>query len=164
MSLEDRFILMVKEYEGVIFKITTIYTNTQDDQKDLYQEIVLQLWRAFESFRNESKISTWLYRVAMNTAITRLKKEKRKGTQIPISQVILNYTESPNTELEERLAILYKHIEGLGNLEKGLILLYLEDKSYEEMAEITGLSVSNVGTRLSRIKQKLKSKVKETNA
>lgn len=159
MSLEDQFILMIKEYEAVIFKITTIYTNTQDDQKDLYQEIVLQLWRAFENFRGDSKVSTWLYRVAMNTAITRLRKEKRKGTELPISQVVLSYTEQSNTAFEERLAALYQHIEGLNDLDKGLILLYLEDKSYEEMAEITGLSASNVGTRLSRIKQKLKAKV-----
>lgn len=161
MSLEARFVQLVKENEGVIFKITSIYTRTQDDQNDLYQEIVFQLWKAFGSFRNESKVSTWLYRVAMNTAITRLRKEKRQAPQIPISQAVLNRTENTDSEFEERLAMLYQHIERLNNLEKGLILLFLEDKSYEEMAEITGLTVSNVGTRLSRIKQKLKTQVSE---
>ena len=96
----------------------------------------------------------------MNTAITRLRKEKRRKDQVPINQVVLNYAESTNIELEERVAMLYQHIERLNDLEKGLILLYLEEKSYDEMAEITGLSVSNVGTRLTRIKQKLKSQVK----
>jgi len=163
MSLEEQFIVMIKTYESVIFKITTIYTRTQDDQQDLYQEIVLQLWRAYHNFRQEAKVSTWLYRVAMNTAISRLKKEKRKGTQVPISQVVLAQTEHPNIALEERLKVMYQHIAQLNPLEKGLILLYLEDKSYEEMAEITGLSASNVGTRLSRIKKKLKSKVKSTS-
>lgn len=161
MSLEAQFIQLIKENEGVIFKITSIYTRNQADQHDLYQEIVLQLWKAFGSFRNESKISTWMYRVAMNTAITRLRKDKKKGQQVPISQVVLNRTETTDVAFEERLKVLYQHIEKLNDLEKGLILLFLENKSYEEMAEITGLSVSNVGTRLSRIKAKLKSQVKE---
>ncbi|MBQ0733306.1 RNA polymerase sigma factor [Aquimarina celericrescens] len=156
MSKEYEFTRIIKDHEGVIYKITTVYTNNQDDQKDLYQEIVYQLWKSFDSFKGNSKISTWMYRVALNTAITRLKKEKRRGDQIGIDKVIIQQTEQYDSEFEERLKIVYTHIQGLNELEKGLMLLFLEGKKYEEIALITGLSPSNVGTRISRIKQKLK--------
>ncbi|TSE11434.1 RNA polymerase sigma factor [Aquimarina algiphila] len=159
MAKEYEFTQIIKDHEGVIFKITTIYTNNHEDQKDLYQEIVYQLWKSFDNFRGDSKISTWMYRVGLNTAITRLKKEKRKGNQIGIDQVIMKQTDQYDTEFEERLKILYAHIHGLNELEKGLMLLLLEGKKYEEIASITGLSPSNVGTRISRIKQKLKTQI-----
>ncbi|GAA4277377.1 RNA polymerase sigma factor [Aquimarina mytili] len=159
MSKELEFTRIIREHEGVIFKITTIYTNNHDDQKDLYQEIVYQLWKSYANFRGEAKISTWMYRVALNTAITRLKKEKRRGIQIGIDKIIMQQTQQYDTEFEERLKVLYTHIHGLNELEKGVMLLLLEGKKYEEIAEITGLSPSNVGTRISRIKQKLKSQI-----
>jgi RNA polymerase sigma-70 factor (ECF subfamily) len=156
---QEAFIRIIKENEGIIFKISTVYTNNEDDQKDLYQEIVLQLWKAFSQFRKDAKISTWLYRVALNTAITQFRKAKKNSNQISIDKIVLNYTENANTVFEERLKTLYYHIATLNDLEKGIILLYLEDKNYEEIAAITGLSVTNVGTRLSRIKQKIKSQI-----
>lgn len=159
MGKEVEFTQIIKDHEGVIFKITTIYTDNQEDQKDLYQEIVYQLWKSYDNFLGNSKISTWMYRVALNTAITRLKKEKRKGDQIGIDKVIMKQTEKYDTEFEERLKVLYAHINGLNKLEKGLILLFLEGKKYEEIAIITGLSPSNVGTRISRIKHKLKTQI-----
>jgi len=161
MSLEDKFVQVIKENEGIIYKVASIYTREREDQHDLYQEIILQLWRAWKSFRNESKISTWMYRIAMNTAITRVRKDKRKTVNVPLDTVTLNYSTQTNPDLEERLSILYRHIESLSKFDKGIILLYLEDRNYEEIAEITGLSSSNVGTRLSRIKQKLKSQIAE---
>lgn len=159
MDHQEAFIRIIKEHEGIIFKISTVYTNNEDDQKDLYQEIVLQLWKAFGQFRNDAKISTWLYRVALNTAITQFRKAKKNSHQISIDKIILNYTENANTAFEEQLKTLYYHIATLNDLEKGIILLYLEDKNYEEIAAITGLSVTNVGTRLSRIKKKIKSQI-----
>ena len=156
MDREKEFIQVIKENEGVIFKITTIYTDNREDQQDLYQDIVYQLWRSFESFRGASKFSTWMYRIALNTALTRIKKNKRKGISIGIDKVVLHQTEYYDTEFEERLKVLYAHIQQLNVLEKGLMLLLLEGKKYEEIAEITGLSKSNVGTRISRIKNKLK--------
>ncbi len=159
MGKEQEFTRIIKDHEGVIFKITTIYTNNHEDQKDLYQEIVYQLWKAYDSFKGDSKISTWMYRVALNTAITRLKKEKRKENQIGIDKIITREIEQYDTEFEERLKVLYAHIHGLNELEKGLMLLLLEGKKYEEIAVITGLSPSNVGTRISRIKQKLKTQI-----
>lgn len=162
MSVEDKFIEMIKKNEGVIYKITTIYARNGEDQKDLYQEIVAQLWTAFEKFRGEAKMSTWIYRIALNTAITRLRKETKRNS-ISIDQAILTYTENHDPIWEEKIKLLYHHIGLLNNLEKGVILLFLEDKSYEEIATITGLSPSNVGTRLSRIRQKLRTKMLEKN-
>ena len=159
MGKEESFTRIIKDNEGVIFKITTIYTDNRQDQKDLYQEIVYQLWKSFDSFRNESKISTWMYRIALNTAIGQLKKSKKHSNKTGIDQVVLQQTENYDTEFENRLKMVYEQIHQLNILEKGLILLLLEGKKYEEIAEITGLSETNVGTRISRIKQKLKSRI-----
>lgn len=159
MGKEESFTRIIMENEGVIFKITTIYTQNEQDQKDLYQEIVYQLWKSFDSFRNESKISTWMYRVALNTAINQLNKGKKHSNTTGIDQVVLRQTENYDAQFENRLKIVYQHINQLNILEKGLILLLLEGKKYEEIAEITGLSETNVGTRISRIKQKLKSRI-----
>ena len=159
MDREVEFVRTIKENEGVIFKITTIYTDNREDQRDLYQDIVYQLWKSFDAFRGEAKFSTWMYRIALNTALSRIKKNKRKGHALPIEQVVLTQTELYDTVFEERIKILYEQIHQLNVLEKGLMLLLLEGKSYSEIAEITGLTPSNVGTRISRIKTKLKSKI-----
>ena len=155
MQREEKFVRIIKQHEGVIFKITTMYTDNRDDQKDLYQDVVYQLWKSFDSFRAESKISTWMYRIALNTALTRLKKSKRMGNTISIDRVVMQQTDNYNPEFEEKLKVLYTHIKQLNVIEKGLMLLLLEGKKYDEIAEITGLSPSNVGTKISRIKQKL---------
>jgi RNA polymerase sigma-70 factor (ECF subfamily) len=162
MAKEEAFVKIIKQNEGVIFKITTIYTENADDQKDLYQDIVYQLWKSFDSFRDEAKISTWMYRVAMNTALTRIRKKKRHGNRVSMDRVVLQQTEQYDSGFEERLKQVYASIHQLNELEKGLILLLLEGKNYGEIAEITGLTPSNVGTRISRIKQNLKSKVTKT--
>lgn len=159
MDREVEFVRTIKENEGVIFKITTIYTDNREDQRDLYQDIVYQLWKSFDAFRGEAKFSTWMYRIALNTALSRIKKNKRKGHALPIEQVVLTQTELYDTVFEERIKTLYEQIHQLNVLEKGLMLLLLEGKSYSEIAEITGLTPSNVGTRISRIKTKLKSKI-----
>ena len=159
MQKESEFTQIVKEHEGVIYKITSIYTDTHEDRKDLYQEIVYQLWKAYDSYRGEAKISTWMYRVALNTAITRFKKEKKRGIQIPMDSLVKRKTEPYDEVFEERLQLVYSHIKRLNELEKGLMLLLLEGKKYEEIALITGLSPTNVGTRISRIKQKLKTQI-----
>lgn len=159
MGKEEAFVHTIKEYEGMIFKITTIYTNNQYDQKDLYQEIVYQLWKSFDSYRKEAKISTWLYRVALNTALVQLRKQKRRAEALPIDQVVLHVTDQHDPVFETQLKRLYTQIGKLDILEKGIILLFLEGKKYEEIGEILGLSTTNVGTRLSRIKSKLKERI-----
>ena len=159
MPLKDQFTKVIKANEAIIFKISTVYTRTKEDQQDLYQDIVVQLWKAFSQFRNEAQISTWIYRIALNTAITRLRKTKKRGTQVPIDQAILQYTENTDPEFEARVKMLYQYIDTLNDLDKGIILLYLENKSHEEIAGIIGISVTNVGTRISRIRQKMKTQI-----
>ncbi|MDB9783137.1 RNA polymerase sigma factor, partial [Winogradskyella sp.] len=144
-----------------IYKITRIYSNNTEDQKDLYQEIVYQLWKSYSSFKGNSKISTWMYRIALNTAISNLKKEKRRGSQVSIDNLLLNQMDQVDTVMEERITLLYAHIKELSIVERGIILLHLEGKSYDEIATITGFTNTNIGTRLARIKQKLKTQVKK---
>jgi RNA polymerase sigma factor (sigma-70 family) len=154
MQQEKEFIKTIKAHEGVIYKITHVYAKDTEDQKDLYQEIVYQLWKSFSSFKGNSKISTWMYRVALNTSITHQKKKRVTG--IPLDFELLHLTEEHDAETEERLRQMYFQIKKLNIIEKGIILLFLEGKSYDEISEITGFTNTNVGTRLGRIKQKLK--------
>ncbi len=159
MSKEEKFIQLIKENEGIIYKITRIYSNNENDLKDLYQEVVYQLWKAYDNFRGDSKISTWMYRIALNTALFHSKQAARNGHKVGLDKIVLKQ-ENYDPILEERLAIMYQHIKALNDLEKGIILLFLEGKKHEEIAEITGISATNVGTRIGRIKQKLKETIK----
>ncbi len=138
-----------------------IYSNTIEDQKDLYQEIVYQLWKSFGSFKGNSKISTWIYRVALNTSVSQLKSDKRRISQTSIDIVLLNRIDEVDTALEENISIMYAQIQHLTLIEKGLILLYLEGKNYDEISNITGFTTTNIGTRLSRIKKKLKTQIQK---
>ena len=159
MQDKTAFVAIIKENEGILYKITRVYTDTIEDQKDLYQEIVYQLWKSFDSFKGNSKISTWMYRIALNTSIASLNKRKKKIQQANLDFELLHVIEEKDTIIEEQLNLLYTTIKQLNVIEKGLILLFLEGKSYEEIALITGFSNSNVGTRLSRIKKKLKTNI-----
>jgi RNA polymerase sigma factor (sigma-70 family) len=162
MDKKELFIKVIKENEGLIFKVTTLYTNSPEDRSDLSQEIIYQLWKSFGSFNEQSKLSTWMYRVALNTAIYHLKQNKRGIATTPIDIDALRFADEKDTEAEERIKMLYQHIQLLNLLEKGVILLYLEGKSHEEIAAIIGLSVTNVGTRISRIREKLKTQIVKT--
>ena len=158
---KKEFIQHIKDNEGILYKVTSVYSKNKEDQKDLYQDIVYQSWKSYESFKGNSKISTWIYRIALNTAISHLKKEKRKGNQISIDTILLNKMEQIDTELEDQITLLYSLIKKLNVIEKGIIILYLEGKSYDEISIITGFTVTNIGSRLSRIKKKLKSQIRK---
>jgi len=158
MAKEADFYQMIKNHEGIIYKITRLYCDTYEDQMDLYQEIVYQLWKGYGSFRGDSKQSTWMYRVALNTAFTYLRKEKKKGKNVGLEHIQLPY-EIKDSLLEERLTKMYAQIKQLPDIEKGIILLLLEGKKYEEIAKITGFSRSNVATRISRTKDKLRKRL-----
>ena len=162
MNKKDIFISAISENQGLIFKVASIYTNTKEDRNDLSQEIIYQLWRSFDSFQQKSSLSTWMYRVAMNVAIQRLKITKRKILTIPLDEQFLNFQDIDTSEIEEKWKVLKQHIDQLNLLDKGIVLLYLENKSYEEIAQIIGISTSNVGTKLSRIKEKLKNQILKT--
>lgn len=156
MKREDEFIQLIQENQGLIYKIATIYTRDRVEQEDLCQEIVYQTWKSFDQFKKASKPSTWLYRVGMNTAISNLNRSKKQVTAVPMDGLELNLMDEVDSQKEEQIKLMYTGIRKLGLLDRGIVFLYLEGKNHEEIAEIVGISVSNVGTRLSRIKEKLR--------
>jgi RNA polymerase sigma factor (sigma-70 family) len=161
MKNKHDFITTVKANEGIIYKVAKLYTLNKQDEQDLYQDIVLQLWKSFDSFRNDAKISTWIYRIALNTSIVYLTREKKRGTRIPMDEVRLEGLDTSDSLIDQNMEVMHAHIKELNIIEKGIILLYLEGNSYEEIATITGFTSSNIGTRLGRIKQKLKAQIKK---
>lgn len=156
MERQHVFIKSIQENERLIYKVASFYTDCKDDRDDLVQEIIYNLWKSFETFKHNSSLSTWMYRIAMNVAIYHLKKTKRKVPTIQISLEISNSSETVFNDSEEKLHTLKKHIGDLNLFDKGILMLYLESKSHEEIAEIVGISKTNVGTKLSRIKDKLR--------
>ncbi|NDW18481.1 sigma-70 family RNA polymerase sigma factor [Dysgonomonas sp. 216] len=150
-EVENNFVEMIRKNEGIIYKVTSFYANEEQPINDLYQEVVLNLWKAYPSFRGDSKLSTWIYRIALNTCVTFFRRSKSRPSYVDL---VIDIPESPdnNDDIKE----LYRLINKLGKIERALVLLYLDDKTYKEIAEITGLTVTNVATKLSRIKDKLK--------
>ena len=161
---DTRFLQLIGENKGILFKISKIYQDDPEDRDDLLQEMILQLWLAFDSFRGESKFSSWMYKVALNTAIVFFKKQKRRpdSEQLPHSFDQAE-EQSPAGEKEEQLAIFYKAVKQLGKIEKALIYLYMENQPYEEIAATLGITSLNVRVRLNRIKTKLKEIIKTMN-
>jgi RNA polymerase sigma-70 factor (ECF subfamily) len=159
MPKEEEFVTLIREHQGLIYKVSALYTEQKQDRNDLYQEIVFQLWKSFDSFRADSKISTWMYRVALNTAIGHLNKKKKRKKEVQIDTISLIAEENSSGLMEERIRLLHREIGKLNILEKGIILLLLEGKKYEEISEITGLTTTNVGTKISRIKEKLRTEM-----
>lgn len=158
-KLEQEFATVIRTYERVIYKVCYMYATPHTPLPDLYQEVLLNVWKAFARFRHECKISTWIYRIALNTCISFIRKEKNIPEIVTLTPAADRMEE--DNETEAMLRQLYRMINQLGQLEKSIILLYLDDKSYEEIAEITGLTVTNVATKLSRIKDKLRKMKKE---
>lgn len=152
-QITETFINIIREHERLIYKVCSLYTTGSEDKNDLYQEIILQAWKAYPRFKGQAKVSTWLYRVALNTAISTTRKKRIKHHYE--EHILLNFPD-PMTGDDEQYKLLYNAISLLPELERALVLLYLEDKAYSEIAEIMGISVSNVGTKLARIKEKMK--------
>lgn len=148
---EKYFVDMIRQYEPIIYKVSSFYADQNQSINDLYQEVVLNLWKAYPSFRGESKISTWIYRIALNTCITFF---RRAGSQPVYVNLEIDVPEA--AESGDEIKELYALINRLGKIERALILLYLDEKSYKEISDITGLTVTNVATKISRIKEKLK--------
>ena len=155
--MEKEFIQIITENQGIIHKVCSIYCDLEEDRRDLFQEILAQLWKSYPSFRFESKFSTWMYRVALNTAITSFKKDKRQPDKSGISYENLQLAEEIyDTRTEDQIRILNQAVSQLTGIEKSIILLFLEDKKYEEIAEITGITQNYVRVKMNRIKKKLK--------
>ena len=159
MDKKQLFVKVVKEHQGLILKVAALYTNSSHDREDLSQEIVYQLWRSFDSFSGQAKISTWMYRISLNTAIKHLKQHKKAIATVPMDIETLSVPDRSEKD-EQLIKTLYDNIRLLNLLEKGIIMLYLDGKSHEEIAAIIGLSITNVGTKISRIREKLKAHIK----
>ena len=152
-----KFTELIEKNQGIIHKICNIYTDDEMSHEDLFQEIVLQLWRSFDSFKGNSKFSTWMYRVSLNTAIVLIRKKNKTIVTSPIENQIINFKpEEIDSVTEERLQLLYSAIKLLNNVERALILMYLEDIPYKEIAETMGISEVNARVKMNRAKQKLK--------
>jgi len=159
---KELFITAIKNNEGLIYKVASVYTNTKEDRNDLVQEIIYQLWKSFDSFNQRAALNTWMYSVAMNVAIYHLKIAKKKIQTVPMDNQFFDFYEPGDNGIEENWQVLKRHLNNLNLLDKGIVLLYLENKSYGEIAAITGISISNVGTKLSRIKEKIKKQIIKT--
>lgn len=154
------FVKLMQENKKIIYKICNSYCSNKEDRDDLAQEIVFNLWKAFPDFTPDYKFSTWMYRIALNVAISFYRKEMRALHFSSFSEdlVVFEETAENNTEKEKNLSLLQKFIQELNEIDRSIMLLYLDDKSHREISEILGLSESNIGTKISRIKDKLKSK------
>ena len=156
-ELENQFVTELENNQNIVHKVCSLYTDDRDSHKDLFQEITIQLWKAYPKFRGDSKFSTWMYRVALNTAITLYRKSKRRPQTRDYDSVIckIRAEEYDPTE-EQQLKLMYSAIRQLGDIDKALVFLYLEDKNYSEIAETLGITEVNARVKMNRIKTKLK--------
>jgi RNA polymerase sigma factor (sigma-70 family) len=153
---EQRFEKHIGDNELLIYKVCRIYAYTEADRQDLFQEVVLQSWIAFPKFRGQSKFSTWLYRIAINTAITRLRKQKDFIDSYEPATLPQRMDDNTSAEEEEQLQLLNRAIEQLNGVEKAIVMLYMEEKTYEEMEDILGISQGTLRVKMNRIKEKIR--------
>lgn len=151
---------LIGKNQRIIHKITLIYANSPVDREDLFQEICLQLWLSYPRFREEAQFTTWMYRVALNTAISNVRKSKNSFSFEPLRETDRITDENPDEK--EQVKLLYSAISKLNRIDKAIILLWLEEKNYEEIAAIMGTSKTNVSVKLVRIKRKLEELVGNT--
>jgi RNA polymerase sigma factor (sigma-70 family) len=158
---EKEFLEQIETHKGIIHKISKMYMDDEDDQKDLFQEIICQLWKSYDSFNHQSKFSSWMYRVALNTAIVYFKKQKRKeDLYATIGQEIEIPTDDAETK-ELQIAHFYKALQQLDKIEKALMFYFLEDYSHREIGVNLGISEGNARVKLNRAKNKLKELIKK---
>jgi len=154
--MEKEFIILINKYRALIFKVCNLYCHDAETRRDLFQEVVLQLWKSFPSFRRQSLGSTWIYKVTLNTAISNFRKESKRVEKTSISSDQFEVPDMlPDTDSADRWNSLQHAINKLSDIEKAIVMLYLDEKSYEEMSEIIGIPISNIGVRINRIKKKL---------
>lgn len=152
-NYEQEFISFINENRNIIYKICFLYSNKLQSHDDLFQEVVINLWNAWPKFRGECKVQTWVYRIALNTCVSFLRKSKARPDSIPLTRSIEAI--APEEDMA-KVHELYRLIGNLGKLEKAIVLLYIEERSHDEISNIIGISRSNVAVKLFRIKEKLK--------
>ena len=153
------FTEIIEQHKGILFKVARVYCPNENDRQDLIQEMMIQVWQSIHKYNGQFKISTWLYRISLNVAISFYRKNTTRANRFTVLNELTTEILTENkAETEQQLNLLEQFISELKELDKALILLYLEDKTHTEIAEIVGLSVSNVGTKVGRIKEKLKTR------
>ena len=152
----DFYTTYILPFSGIIIKLCRAYTNSQEDFEDYYQEVCLQIWRSKGNFRAESEWSTWVYRITLNVCLTLLKKKKNNGHHFVSDTLASEESEDNHAFSDESLNLLYDAIRTLSEIDRGIVMLYLEEKSYQEIADIIGTNANNIGVRVNRIKVKLK--------
>ena len=158
---EKEFINLMEQHSRLIYKICYMYASDRDELNDLYQEILINLWRSHHAFRGDSKYSTWIYRVGLNTCVSYFRQKIKRPLVVPLTIDIESIAEDETDA--EQLRELYRLIRQLSKIEKAIVLLYLEGKTYDEIGEIVGITRGNVGVKLNRIKTKLKEMSKMSN-
>ena len=156
-KLEEKFVEELEKNQNIVHKICRLYTNDQDSHNDLFQEVTIQLWKAYPNFRGDAKFSTWMYRVALNTAITLYRKSKKRVKTEDYDRVMFKIaSEEYDNTVEEQLKLMYAAVRQLNDIDKALVFLYLEDKPYSEISETLGISEVNARVKMNRVKGKLK--------
>lgn len=160
-NIKEEFVSLIEKHQGIIYKVSRMYCDKDECRQDLFQDILVQLWQSYSSFNQKSKFSTWMYRVALNTAIAQFRKDK-KNNEDTMPEIPVNVEEDETyKEKEDRRELVQSAIRRLNKAERAIIILYMDDYSYEEISEIAGISMSNVGVKISRIKTKLQKILKE---
>lgn len=156
---KEQFISIVRENQNLIYKTCFSYCQNTESRKDLQQEILIQLWKSFEIYDGRVKISTWIYRVALNTAISFYRRESKVKKKVTtLNDEIIHLPDNYENSQQENISMLYRFIDEMNELDRALILLYLDDYKYQEIVDILGITETNVATKISRIKKKLKEK------
>jgi len=155
MPSEKEFIALLNQHQKIVYKVCNLYMDRHSDREDLFQEITLQAWKAYGNFRGDAKFSTWLYRVALNTAITFFRKEKKQPA-VYSADILPEVNEDAYDPIEEQIKAMYAAIGELSKIDKAIVMLYLEDYSYNEIGEMMGITANNVAVKMNRIKTKLK--------
>ena len=165
MLEKKQFISILNQHKRLLYKVTYAYCRNADDRKDLEQEIIIQLWKSLNKYNQEFKLSTWIYKIALNVAISHYRSDvKRQKTNEPLDETIFQIAaEEDSIEEQNKADLLYKFINKLDELNKAIIILYLEGKNYKEISEIIGLTETNVGTKINRIKRILKENISIEN-
>lgn len=153
-SLEQDFALIIRKNKGTIYTVCYMFSKNEDEVADLFQEILINLWNGFKNFRGESTPGTWIYRVSLNTCISLNRKKKRRGNSVPL-EMDINLFDNSGEDIKQ-IQMLHQRISQLGPFDRAIILLWLENMSYDEIGAIVGISAKNVSVRLFRIKEQLK--------
>ena len=161
---DEQFSVLIEEHKGIIYKIANSYCHNAEDRKDLIQEIIVHLWKSHGRYDDRFKLSTWIYRISLNVAISAYRREKKRSDRVsPLEEIIVEPATEPE-QADPKIATLHRIIDRLDELNRALMILYLDDNSYRDIAGILGITETNVATKINRLKQKIKEQFTQNNS